>query len=359
LIGGIIGVGVGHALWSGHTISSGINWTKASEVGLSLLISPLLGFILAAVGLMVLKAFTSKSTTLHSPQVPGKTPPLPIRFALISTSTGVSLAHGSNDGQKGVGLMMMILIALLPAHFALKPGEPAEKIADAISAANQIQLKVTSLQNPSSSAAGILIGNAHAASPEKEKEAIEKAIVLSTEIQEDLKGAASTSDVAPDKRLRLHSNIVQLESKLSTLERSGYALGDTKKSRKLLFSIIEYAPFWVIVLIAVSLGLGTMIGWRRVVETIGEKIGTTDLTYAQGAVSQAVAMSMIGVSALVGVPVSTTHCLSSGVAGSMIGAGSSVRGSTIKSILLAWVLTLPVTLGLSAGTYLLLRSVIH
>ncbi|MBU6152808.1 MAG: inorganic phosphate transporter family protein [Bdellovibrionales bacterium] len=363
LIGGILGVGVGHAISNGNTISSGVNWTKTSEVGLSLLISPLLGFLLAALGLVLLKAMTRNSNRLHSPQIPGKTPPIPIRIALIGTSTGVSLAHGSNDGQKGVGLMMMILIALLPAQFSLNPSVSSEKIAQAILSARQIEITVASLSESSRNEKGILIRNAHA-NPEKPlsektQKAMEKSLVLSAQIQDDLKGASSTADVTEEKRLRLHSNIVQLESGLSTLERAGYALPDTKKARKALFSIIEYAPFWVIVLIAISLGLGTMIGWRRVVETIGEKIGTSELTYAQGAVAQSVAMSMIGVSALVGVPVSTTHCLSSGVAGTMIGAGSSVRGSTIKTILMAWVLTLPVTLGLSAGFYLLFRTLIH
>jgi PiT family inorganic phosphate transporter len=363
LIGGILGVGVGHAISNGNTISSGINWTKTSEIGLSLLVSPLLGFLLAALGLILLKAMTRNSNRLHSPQIPGKTPPIPIRLALISTSTGVSLAHGSNDGQKGVGLMMMILIALLPAQFSLNPAVSADQISKAIAAASQIEVKIASLPGATPETKGILIRNAHASpgseSTKKEQETLAKALALSTQIQEDLKGANSTADVSDEKRLRLHSNIVQLESKLGSLERAGFTLSDTKKARKTLFSIIEYAPFWVIVLIAISLGLGTMIGWRRVVETIGEKIGTSELTYAQGAVAQSVAMSMIGVSALVGVPVSTTHCLSSGVAGTMIGAGSSVRGSTIKTILMAWVLTLPVTLGLSAGTYCLLKLFFH
>jgi PiT family inorganic phosphate transporter len=363
LIGGILGVGVGHAISNGNSISSGVNWTKTSEIGLSLLISPLLGFLLAALGLILLKALTRNSNRLHSPQLPGKTPPIPIRLALIGTSTGVSLAHGSNDGQKGVGLMMMILIALLPAQFSLNPSASSEKIEQALLAAQQIEVKVAALSGGARDSKGLLIRDAHAGPnqplPEKAQKAVETSLLLSTQIQEDLKGVTTTSDVSEEKRLRLHSNIVQLESGLSTLERSGYALPDTKKSRKALFSLIEYAPFWVIVLIAISLGFGTMIGWRRVVETIGEKIGTSELTYAQGAVAQSVAMSMIGVSALVGVPVSTTHCLSSGVAGTMIGAGSSVRGSTIKTILMAWVLTLPVTLGLSAGTYLLLRALIH
>jgi PiT family inorganic phosphate transporter len=363
LIGGILGVGVGHAVSSGNSISSGVNWTKTSEVGLSLLISPLLGFLLAALGLILLKSLTRNSNRLHSPQLPGKTPPLPIRLALIGTSTGVSLAHGSNDGQKGVGLMMMILIALLPAQFSLNPTMSADQIAKAIEAAGMIESRVEKLQTPSGQSAGILIrdANANPGNPlsAKEQESIRKILDLSSRIQSDLRGAGSIQGVSEEKRLRLHSDIVQMESKLSSLERSGYPLGETKKPRKALFSLIEFAPFWVIVLIAISLGLGTMIGWRRVVETIGEKIGTSELTYAQGAVAQTVAMSMIGVSALIGVPVSTTHCLSSGVAGTMIGAGSSVRGSTIKTILMAWVLTLPVTLGLSAGTYCLLRGFFH
>jgi phosphate/sulfate permease len=121
----------------------------------------------------------------------------------------------------------------------------------------------------------------------------------------------------------------------------------------------EYSPRWVILLVSISLGLGTMIGWKRIVVTIGEKIGKTHLTYAQGASAEIVAASTIGVSTMFGLPVSTTHVLSSGIAGTMV-AGSgrqNLRMGTVKNILIAWLITLPVTIVLSGLLFFILRMI--
>jgi PiT family inorganic phosphate transporter len=360
LIGGIIGVGVGNALWEGLPASSGVNWAKAGDVGLSLLVSPVLGFVLSALGYLTLKKLL-KSPKLFRTPPSGETPPLGVRLALITTSTGVSFAHGSNDGQKGVGLMMLILIALLPAQFALNPNATPDRIVKALHAASTIKGELVKMPIP-----GPLKGNgtpqwipsAHAGGEALNKALdLTKATNLATEIEHDLEHVHSIQELQNHERFSLRSRILALDSELGKLEKSGVNLSKVKESRKLLASLVEYAPFWVIVMIAFSLGVGTMIGWKRIVVTLGEKIGKTHLTYAQGAVSEMVAMSMIGISAIIGLPVSTTHCLSSGIAGSMIAAGSGVRSGTVRNILLAWVLTLPLTVLMSAGLFMAFRAI--
>src|SRR5713101_6725416 len=104
----------------------------------------------------------------------------------------------------------------------------------------------------------------------------------------------------------------------------------------------RFIPLWVKVAVAIALGLGTMIGWKRIVVTVGEKIGKSHLTYAQGAAAELVAMCTIGAADYFGLPVSTTHVLSSGVAGTMAANKSGVQMDTLRNLLLAWVLTLPV-----------------
>jgi PiT family inorganic phosphate transporter len=117
----------------------------------------------------------------------------------------------------------------------------------------------------------------------------------------------------------------------------------------------KFIPDWVKVAVAIALGLGTMVGWKRIVVTVGEKIGKEHLTYAQGGSAELVAMATIGAADMYGLPVSTTHVLSSGVAGTMAANRSGLQWSTIRNLLMAWVLTLPVSIALAAALYWLLR----
>ena len=353
LIGGILGVGLGYSIDRGLPIATGVNWSKAGEIGFSLLVSPLLGFALAAFGLLLLRKI-AKSPNLHRPPGPNGKPPFWVRMTLITTSSGVSLAHGSNDGQKGVGLVMLILLAILPAQFSIAP-ESANRFHAVQDAARAIKSGVESLRVTTPASSGTLIPSAHAATPATEK-LFQKATLLADEIGAEASQLSLNPRVDDPLRIEMRKRILELESTLKKIERSGYGVASLSPARKTLSSIIEFAPFWVLALVAFSLGLGTMIGWKRIVVTIGEKIGKTHLTYAQGAVSEAVAMSMIGFSALAGVPVSTTHCLSSGIAGTMVAQGSGLQPGTVRKIAMAWVLTLPVTILLAAATYLLLKK---
>jgi PiT family inorganic phosphate transporter len=126
--------------------------------------------------------------------------------------------------------------------------------------------------------------------------------------------------------------------------------------KKSLDMSTKFIPTWVKIVVAIALGLGTMVGWKRIVVTVGEKIGKQHLTYGQGAAAELVAMATIGAADNFGLPVSTTHVLSSGVAGSMSANGSGVQFGTLRNIALAWVLTLPCAMTLSGVLFVIFHN---
>lgn len=266
-----------------------------------------------------------------------------IRIILFFTCTGVSFSHGSNDGQKGVGLIMIILITFLPARFALSPNfDPAE--------ANR------HISNMEQILTNNVAGNIASNELSKTVEAIN---LLKSDISQYNKQDTKVP-------LHLRKRIQLLDKKIKVfLDEPGIITADNgrseiKSSIGALKKYTEYTPFWSIILISLSLGLGTMIGWKRIVVTIGEKIGKRHMTYAEGATAEIIAASTIGVSTWLGLPVSTTHVLSSGVAGSMVASKGTknLQGSTVKNIVLAWIFTLPVTIILSGGLFLLFRAIV-
>jgi PiT family inorganic phosphate transporter len=352
LIGSIFGVGIAFVLLPGnHEVA--LNWTKVIEVGLSLLISPILGFGLA-LGLMVLlKILVKNKEIFKEPQ--GKTPPpMWIRSILVLTCTSVSYAHGSNDGQKGVGLIMLILIAFAPAFFALDRSQPAQKL---FTDAKKIEWTIQKIDTLSLSEQG-----------KAECRIIHSNIQF---ITDQLRGKASISMVTKkDINFDIRKSIFLISKNVDLLLKENPSKGKSfirsadvailKSNIKRIKAHTEYAPRWVILMISLSLGFGTMIGWRKIVVTIGEKIGKTHLTYAQGATAQLIAAGTISASSLFGLPVSTTHVLSSGVAGTMFaGQGrQNLRMNTVKNILAAWLFTLPVTIILAGGLFLLFRLIL-
>ena len=382
LIGAIIGVGLANSYLEGH-FGTGINWHKAGEVGLSLLISPLIGFFLAA-GLLILLKRLVKNPELYKPPDGDKPPPWWIRSILILTCTGVSFAHGSNDGQKGIGLIMLILIGLVPSHYALNMAQTPEQFRQVGLAANHIQdilcdpkvEKAVAATTPTSSSgsafsvtpvARALSEDSLVGAPPEDRlndPDLHTVQELTESLHTDLAGITVPSDLSKDLRWQIRTKALLVENALSHLqarilpilsEQRAAILG---QSRATLRSNIEYAPTWVLGAVALALGGGTMVGWKRIVTTIGEKIGKTHLTYAQGASAELVAMTTIGMADVLGMPVSTTHVLSSGVAGTMAANKSGLQMSTVKSIALAWILTLPVALLLAAGFFLLFRLIV-
>jgi PiT family inorganic phosphate transporter len=361
LIGSIIGVGIANALMRGRDGTSGVDWSKAVEIGYALLLSPLVGFICAA-GLLILMKLVIRKPELYS-EPKGKTaPPLWIRGLLIFTSAGVSFAHGSNDGQKGMGLIMLILIGTVPTTYALNrtpsAGDVPSFVQNSLAASKVVESKAAGysvLGDPRPAVTNYLTSH------EINEGTYPSLAVLIRDIAKQVQSSGAISQIpaaqAGNTRndMYLASEAIRFlqKDKASELVKQDIATLTTYK--KSLDNATKFIPNWVKVSVALALGLGTMIGWKRIVVTVGEKIGKEHLTYGQGAAAEIVAMGTIAAADSFGLPVSTTHVLSSGVAGTMAANGSGVQMSTIRSIALAWVLTLPCAMGLSAFLFFVFR----
>ena len=363
LIGSIIGVGIANALSRGLDGTSGVDWSKATEIGYALLLSPLVGFVFSALLLLALK-FLVRNPALYDAPKGNQPPPWWIRGILILTCTGVSFAHGSNDGQKGMGLIMLILIGTVPTAYALNR-TPAPSHVESFSAASTAAAAVIEKQ-----AAGYrVLGDPRPAvtlyvSQRKLNEGTFvslAALVREIAAQVDQYGsiakipATSVGNVRNDMYLASEALRFLMKDKESTLSKQEVAVLNTYKAE--LDSATRFIPIWVKVAVAIALGLGTMIGWKRIVVTVGEKIGKSHLTYAQGASAELVAAATIAAADVYGLPVSTTHVLSSGVAGTMAANGSGLQMATVRNLLMAWVLTLPAAITLSATLYILFLNI--
>jgi len=337
LIGSILGVGLASSLFSGHGFGSGVNWTKAQQVGLSLLISPLVGFLVAG-GLLLLSKELLKNRSLYEEPKGDQPPPLWIRAILFLTCTGVSFAHGSNDGQKGVGLIMLILIGILPTHYAINTNFDAAEAGRALAGVQQVQTIL-------------------ARSGGDEARGVTEDL---TRIRSALTDAAGLKGLSPQARIDLRNRVLSVDDRLGEYEKARAAFlsptdrDSLRQLRSQMRGVVDFVAPWVIVAVAIALGIGTTVGWKRVVITVGEKIGKAHLSYAQGATAELVAMTTIAAGDIFGLPVSTTHVLSSGVAGTMAANSSGLQIRTIRNIALAWALTLPITMlfagALFAGT---------
>jgi PiT family inorganic phosphate transporter len=337
LIGSLLGSGL--AFWSIHG-GKGINWAKAQDIGLSLLISPLFGFSMAILLMFVLKSTIKKKLIFNEPDAK-KAPPGWIRATLIGTCTLVSYFHGNNDGQKGVGLMLVVLMGFLPLHFAFNP---AVKPAELSSSLRKIESSLLSDTLKAGGQATTLIGLANTCN--------------SVAIQMDTVNLKDKTSVFAIRK-SLQSLNESLEASMASAVITNQTRSAIKEELSQSKKAYEFSPFWVVLVISICLGAGTMVGWKRIVVTIGEKIGKTHLTYAQGASAEICAAATIGVSSWFGLPVSTTHVLSSGVAGAMVAQGGvgNLRKKTVNNIALAWILTLPVTMVMSALLFYLFRLI--
>jgi inorganic phosphate transporter, PiT family len=324
LIGSLLGAGFAFSV--SHPKST-VNWQKAQEIGMSLLISPLFGFFLAVMLMYMMRVFIKNKKIFKEPDTK-KAPPFWIRVVLLLTCTLVSFFHGSNDGQKGVGLLLVVMMAFMPLQFAFNPDVDNAKLKNA---ATEMQASLTRAAENDSTHAVVL--RAHATNAGKiaarldtldrtNKEALIAARKDIQNLNKGVKNSLKDGDIT-DKSIR----------------------SAVKSNSATLAEAYEFAPLWGVVMISLCLGIGTMIGWKRIVVTIGEKIGKSHLTYAQGASAELCAAATIGVSTGLGLPVSTTHVLSSGIAGTMVAEGGvkNLQKKTIRNIALAWLLTLPVT----------------
>jgi phosphate/sulfate permease len=328
LIGSILGVGLANSLITRGNFS-GINWAKAVEVGLSLLISPALGFLAAASLLLAMKRLVPEPR-LYRPPVEGDHPPNWIRGVLLATCGGVSFAHGSNDGQKGMGLILLVLIGFLPSYFALDLTHPDGARGLREAAISIRDIVATEKPGPKT--------------PELLAEL--EAIITS------LEGKTGFAEFTPTDRWTTRQTIYRVRQNITQGGLSPF-LSSTDARLKAFDHAIEYVPAWVMIGVALALGFGTMIGYKRIVVTVAEKIGKEHLTYAQGAAAEVVAAVTIGLADVAQMPVSTTHVLSSGVAGTMYANHSGLQGDTIRKIGLVWVTTLPAAILLAAALFTL------
>jgi PiT family inorganic phosphate transporter len=292
-------------------------------------------------------------------------PPWPIRALMVLTCSGVSFFHGSNDGQKGMGLIMLILIGTVPTVYALNHAVTANGMQEFIAASGQT----------------VIVLDRHA----------DQSVVLHTDARTEVTDYIRTQQLRPETILALRElvadvnrevtlykafkavpaqdqtnirNDMYLASEAIRLMAKNHNPAFTADESAALASYkskvdkaIKFIPDWVKVAVALALGLGTMVGWRRVVVTVGEKIGKEHLTYAQGAVAGLVTMGTIFAADKFGLPVSTTHILSSGVAGTMAANGSGLHLSTIRNIAAVWVFTLPAAALLAGLLFWLFRVI--
>lgn len=350
LIGAVLGVGLAHGWISGAGLSSGLHLKQVYSVFVALLVSPLVGFGFAALMLLALKR-TVRDPVLYQGPKGDNPPPFWIRSMLIGSCAGVSFAHGSNDGQKGMGLMMLILMGIAPISFAVNMKATPDQVQRVVQTTSVAEKVVQSrLDRP-----------AQPANPAdaRYRRRLQQILQETRQTLTTLKPVTNISQVPPEGRF-------ELRKQLLVAYRSAYAL---RKSRELYMQpdefaamkayersvrdLIEYVSDWVKLSVAIALGIGTMIGWRRVAVTVGEKIGDQPMTFAQGLSAQVVAMFTIGAGDVLGMPVSTTHVVSSGVAGSMVANGSKLQRKTMVNILMAWLLTLPACMLLSGVAYLI------
>ncbi len=334
LIGAMVGASLAFAYYYG---GAGPNWLKTTDVGLSLLISPVIGFLGAALLLSIEKRVIKSDRFFHVPQGDDDTPPLAIRALLITTCTLVSFFHGSNDGQKGVGYLMLVLIVFLPASFAFNPKVSDVQTGQWLNGTEQTLKQINDTAKTAKLITAIEAAKEQAgnkeASKSKDKFAFRKSV---QKVADGLKKLSKDKKLQPGVKQQLET--------------------DTKNLAK----VTDFAPIWVILTISLSLGLGTMIGWKRIVVTIGERIGKEPLNYAQGATAELVAAATIGLSTMFGLPVSTTHVLSSGIAGAMRASNGTgiLNYGTLKSIATAWVLTIPASIILSALLFALFHLIL-
>jgi PiT family inorganic phosphate transporter len=366
MVGSIMGVGLANQFMGAHGGTSGVDWEQATKVFKVLLISPLIGFGAAALLLLVAKLFIKYPALYEAPK-DNTPPPWPIRLLLVLTCSGVSFSHGSNDGQKGMGLIMLILIGTVPTAYALNHAVSARDVQDFIAASEQ----AGHILDRHVDANGILGADPRAEVTDyiRTKKIQPDTVLALRELVEDLnhevalykefKAVPASQQTNVRNDMYVASEAIRLMQKNNNPAFTAEENAALKNYKSKVDKATKFIPPWVKVAVALALGLGTMVGWKRIVVTVGEKIGKEHLTYAQGACAELVAMATISAADNFGLPVSTTHVLSSGVAGTMAANRSGLQFSTIRNIAAAWVFTLPAAALLSGSLFWLFRQWTH
>jgi inorganic phosphate transporter, PiT family len=362
MIGSIIGVGIANQLMQGNSGTAGVEWEQVTKVFKALLISPIVGFVCAALVFLLFK-LVARDPRLYKAPEGSAPPPFYIRLLLVLTCGGVSYAHGSNDGQKGMGLIMLILVGTVPTAYALNHTVSAKEVQTFAAVSTQVAGALNNYVEP-----GAVLQDA---TPELEHfistKKYEPGVILAlqqeiTDIRNEATSYGSLGNVPAEMQANVRNQMYLTSESFRILAKSGpkISANDAKiiaNYKAFLDKSTRFIPTWVKVAVALALGLGTMVGWKRIVVTVGEKIGKTHLTYAQGASAELVAMCTILAADTYGLPVSTTHVLSSGVAGTMAANRSGLQLSTIRDIAMAWVFTLPAAALLSGCLFWLFNTI--
>jgi PiT family inorganic phosphate transporter len=364
MIGSIIGVGIMNQLMQGNNGTAGVEWPQVTKVFTTLALSPVIGFFGAMILFFMFKLVARDPRLYKAPEGTAP-PPFYIRLLLIFTCGGVSYAHGSNDGQKGMGLIMLILVGTVPTAYALNHTVGAKDVQTFAAVSTQVAGALDNYKTATAS-----LGDAE---QELEKfvrtKTFEPAVIPAIQqeiisIRNEASSYGSLGAVPANMQANVRNQMYLTSEALKNLttKQGAPQMTDSDAAaianyKKFLDKSTRFIPTWVKVAVALALGLGTMVGWKRIVVTVGEKIGKTHLTYAQGASAELMAMATILMADNLGLPVSTTHVLSSGIAGTMAANKSGLQMSTIRDIALAWVFTLPAAAILSGCLFWLFNKI--
>jgi PiT family inorganic phosphate transporter len=364
LIGSILGVGIANQLMAdGAAATSGVDWSQAAGVFRALLFSPVVGFVCSALMLLAMKAVIKDRRLYRAPETKAA-PPLWIRGLLIFTCTGVSFAHGSNDGQKGMGLIMLILIGAVPTAYALNRAVPDSHLPAFMAATQQVQAVFEARSG--NLTVPVVPAREQVTNALKLRQVDNKFVYaamasLAGDVAGQVQKYGTLNHVPATAVENIRNEMFMVSEAIRLLQKQGVVFTPQEASalkayKGALDESTKFIPTWVKVSVAVALGLGTMVGWKRIVITVGEKIGKTHMTYGQGASAELVAAATIAAADMYGLPVSTTHVLSSGVAGTMAASGAGLQWGTVRSLVMAWVLTLPAAILLSGSLYFTFRQ---
>jgi len=364
MIGSIIGVGVANQIMQGNSGTAGVDWSQVTKVFSALFWSPVIGFGAAFI-LFLLFKFIARDPRLYKAPEGSAPPPLYIRLLLILTCGGVSFAHGSNDGQKGMGLIMLILVGTVPTAYALNHAITAKDSQKFVVASSQAADAVSHYVVPTATVGDAEPELEHFVSVKKFQPSVMLALQQEiTNISNEVTAYGSLKGVPAEMQANVRNQMYLTSETFRLLPKAAgspkISAADTKTLaayNSYLTTATKFIPTWVKVAVALALGLGTMVGWKRIVVTVGEKIGKDHLTYAQGASAELVAMATISAADMWGLPVSTTHVLTSGVAGTMAANGSGLQWGTLRSLAVAWVLTLPAAMLISGTLFWVFRHI--
>jgi inorganic phosphate transporter, PiT family len=364
MIGSVIGVGLMNQILHGRSGTSGVDWDQVTKVFKALVFSPLIGFVGAFLLLWIAKRVLTNPKLYKAPEGQAP-PPFWIRCLLIFTCTGVSFAHGSNDGQKGMGLIMLILVGTVPTAYALNHTVSRNDVTTFMAVSQQVEGVLEKYVDPNAAVGESGPELQRFISQRKFEPATMTAVgEMVASIRNEVVNYGSLGDVPANMQANVRNQMYEVSEALRLMPKYGPKMSDSDTKvitnyKAFLDKSTKFIPSWVKVAVALALGLGTMIGWKRIVVTVGEKIGKEHLTYAQGAAAELIAMCTIFGFDKIGMPVSTTHVLSSGVAGTMAANGSGLQMSTIRNIAMAWIFTLPCAALISGGLYWLFSQMAH